>query len=133
MENSLKDRILTVINPYQTGISESLKRWGGGKMACRRKMAVWAMFFSFKEHKPYQGTLGILEVILIRSRTRSGPSMDHKVDVMIFKKIPGSVYHFCIIPSLALLDILEHFLGAKAPLELVQVMDSYIIIQKVSE
>ena len=33
-------------------------------------------FFPFKEHKPYQGTLGSLEVILIGSRIRPGPSMD---------------------------------------------------------
>ena len=29
-----------------------------------------------EDHKPYQGTLGTLEVILIWSRTRLGPSMD---------------------------------------------------------
>ena len=34
------------------------------------------MFFPFKEHKPYQGTLGSLEVILIGSRIRPSPSMD---------------------------------------------------------
>ena len=45
-------------------------------MARWRKLAVWAMFFPFKEHKPYQGTLGSLEVILIGSRIRPGPSMD---------------------------------------------------------
>ena len=47
-----------------------------GEMARWRKLAVWAMFFPFKEHKPYQGTLGSLEVILIGSRIRPGPSMD---------------------------------------------------------
>ena len=45
-------------------------------MACWRKSAVWAMFFPVKERKPYQGTLGSLEVILIGSRIRPGPSMD---------------------------------------------------------
>ena len=45
-------------------------------MARWRKLAVWAMFFPFKEHKPYQGTLGSLEVILIGSRIRPSPSMD---------------------------------------------------------
>ena len=58
------------INPYQTGISEYLKRRAGG-------WAKWpAMFFPFKEHKPYQGTLGSLEVILIGSRIQPVPSMD---------------------------------------------------------
>ena len=65
----------TNINPYQTGISESLKR-GGGKFARHGKLAVWAMIIPFKEHKLYQGTLGGLEVILIGSRIRPGPSMD---------------------------------------------------------
>ena len=37
---------------------------------------IYNMFFPFKEHKPYQGTLGCLEVILIGSRIRPGPSMD---------------------------------------------------------
>ena len=45
-------------------------------MPHKGKLAVWAMFFPFKEHKPYQGTLGSLEVILIGSRIRPGPSMD---------------------------------------------------------
>ena len=45
-------------------------------MPHKGKLAVWAMFFPFKEHKPYQGTLGSLEVILIGSRIRPSPSMD---------------------------------------------------------
>ena len=54
----------------------TLKRRGVGKFARYGKLAVWAMFFPFKEHKPYQGTLGSLEVILIGSRIRPSPSMD---------------------------------------------------------
>ena len=46
------------------------------KLPHKGKLAVWAMFFPFKEHKPYQGTLGSLEVILIGSRIRPSPSMD---------------------------------------------------------
>ena len=34
------------------------------------------MIFPFTEHKPYQGTLGSLDVILIGSRIRPSPSMD---------------------------------------------------------
>ena len=45
-------------------------------MAHNRKLAVWATFLHFKNHKPYQGTLGTLEVIIIGSRTRPGPYVD---------------------------------------------------------
>ena len=45
-------------------------------MAHNRKLAIWAIFLHFKDHKSYQGILGTLEVILIGSRTQPGPSMD---------------------------------------------------------
>ena len=49
---------------------------GGGQMAHRRKLAVWAMFLYSKQQKSYQGTLGTLELTPIGSRASLGPSMD---------------------------------------------------------
>ena len=79
-------------------------------MAHNRKLAVWAILLHFKDHKPYQGTLGTLEVILIGSRPDlvlqwslqgQGPYGDHKMDLVIFEEIPGCVYILYIIHSLA--------------------------------
>ena len=68
MHNNTNLQLLSCFNPHTRQIWESL--------ILRGKLAVWAMFFPFKEHKPYQGTLGSLEVILIGSRIRPSPSMD---------------------------------------------------------
>ena len=58
-------------------------------MARWRKLAVWAMFFPFKEHKPYQGTVGSLDPNRVQDSTWSfnGPYRDTKMDLMTFKKM----------------------------------------------
>ena len=89
---------LTLVNPHEPGISESLKSLGGGgQMAHNRKLALWDMILHFKDHKPYQGTLGTLKVILIGSRTRPGPSMDPTGTLKLTGNIPGFVHLLYII------------------------------------
>ena len=84
-------------------------------MAHNRKLAIWAIFLHFKDHKPYQWALGTLEVIIKGSKTRPGPSMDPtgtlKWTQRFSEKIPGFPHLLYIVHSATPLNILENFFG----------------------
>ena len=66
-----------------------------------------------EDHKPYQGTLGTLEVILIWSRTRLGAAMDPTgplswtLFLSVFAVLPA-------VPDIRYLEILS-FVGKSPP------------------
>ena len=99
------------LNPHQPDVWESLISPGGGQMAHRGKLAVWAMFLHSKQQKSYQGTLGTLELTPIGSGTSHGPSMDPTGSLawtLWFSRIFQAVYTFSIFYTP--LNMLKHFL-----------------------
>ena len=68
--------MLCPLNPHPTNVWESLILPGGGHIGPPRKLAIFAIVWTSRQQKTYQGTLGTLRWTLIRSRTRLGPSMD---------------------------------------------------------
>ena len=69
-------RYLSLINPQRADVWEYLIGPGGGPNGPQLKIGPVGYIPGPEDHKPYQGTLGTLEVILIWSRTRLGPAMD---------------------------------------------------------
>ena len=66
-----KENQFLCINPHHADVWESLIHIGPP-----RKLAIFAIVWTCRQQKTYQGTLGILRWTLIGSRTRLGPSMD---------------------------------------------------------
>ena len=112
-------KFIVYINSHQPDVWESSISPGGGQMAHNRKLAVCAIFLHYKDHKPYQGLLGTLELILIRSRTRPGPSMNPTGTLkwtQWFSKKFQALYTFCILYTLqSLLTFRKHFFGQGTP------------------
>ena len=99
------------LHPHQTGVSESLIRRGGGAKWPTRGNQLYRLFL------PYQGTIRTQKPTLIGSENSLGPSMDPTEhlkqivpDTIVFKPISGCVYHFYIVPYLALKSFWNTFL-----------------------
>ena len=107
------------LNPNQAGVSESLKRRGGGQMAHRWKSVILAIFLQSKHKKSYQVTVGTQELPPTGSMTSHGPSLDLTGSfkrTLWYSSLCKAVFSFSKkIHSLNLLNIMEHVYGHCCP------------------